>query len=102
MHTILLNFPKPLLVRHVKANLAFVDQAFVSGMNFLTGLALARFLGLEGYGEYVLVYGAILFSSTVQMSLILSPMMVKGAGIEGLSRRKYFSSVLFNSCCSVF
>ena len=63
-------------------------------MNFLTGLALARFLGLEGYGEYVLVYGAILFFSTLQMSLVLSPMMVKGAGIEESSRRKYFSSVL--------
>lgn len=76
-----------------KANLAFVDQAFVSAMNFLTGLALARFLGLKGYGEYVLVYGVILFFSTVQVSLIVSPMMVKGPAVEESDRRKYFSAV---------
>lgn len=76
-----------------KANLAFVDQAFVSGMNFATGLVLARFLGLTGYGEYVLVYGVILFFSTVQVSLIVSPMMVKGPAVEESDRRKYFSAV---------
>ncbi len=76
-----------------KANLAFVDQAFVSGMNFVTGLVLARFLGLKGYGEYVLVYGVILFFSTVQVSLIVSPMMVKGPAVEESDRRRYFSAV---------
>jgi len=76
-----------------KANLAFVDQAFVSGMNFVTGLVLARFLGPKGYGEYVLVYGVILFFSTVQVSLIVSPMMVKGPAVEESDRRKYFSAV---------
>lgn len=79
--------------KYIKANLAFVDQAFVSGMNFLTGLALARFLGLEGYGQYVLVYGVILFFSTLQMSLIVSPMMVRGAAIEESLRGRYFSAV---------
>ncbi len=76
-----------------KTNLAFVDQAFVSGMNFVTGLVLARFLGLKGYGEFVLVYGVILFFSTVQVSLIVSPMMVKGPAVEESDRRRYFSAV---------
>ncbi len=76
-----------------RANLAFVDQAFVSGMNFLTGLALARFLGLEGYGQYVLVYGVTLFFSTLQISLIVSPMMVRGAAIEESLKERYFSVV---------
>ncbi|MBA4390985.1 MAG: hypothetical protein C0399_08605 [Syntrophus sp. (in: bacteria)] len=62
-------------------------------MNFLTGLVLARFLGLEGYGQYVLVYGVTLFFSTLQMSLIVSPMMVKGPVIEESLKRKYFSAI---------
>ena len=55
----------------------FADQAFVSFTNFFTGILLARFLGLEGYGIFVLVYGIILFISGIQLSLIILPMMVK-------------------------
>ena len=77
----------------LRVHLVFVDQAFVSGMNFLTGLALARFLGLQGYGQYVLVYGIILFFTTFQMSFIISPMMAKGSIVEELQKVKYFSAV---------
>jgi O-antigen/teichoic acid export membrane protein len=76
-----------------KENLAFIDQAFVSGMNFITGLALTRFLGLEGYGQYVLVYGVVLFFSTLQMSLVVSPMMAKGPVVEESIKRRYFSAM---------
>ncbi len=61
-----------------KSYLALIDQGLVSGVNFITGLVLARFLGMEGYGQFVLAYGIILFLSGIQMALIISPMMVMG------------------------
>jgi O-antigen/teichoic acid export membrane protein len=75
-------------------NLALADQAFVSCMNFVTGLLLARFLGIEAYGEYILVYGVMAFFSTVQLALIVSPMMVKGLLVPHDEQPAYFSAVM--------
>ena len=44
----------------MKTKVILADQAFVSGMHFLIGILLARYLGMAGYGEYVLIYGVIL------------------------------------------
>jgi O-antigen/teichoic acid export membrane protein len=58
---------------HVKWVLA--DQVMVSGLNFLTGVLLARFLGVEGYGQFVLLYSVLLYGHTLYVALIVSPMM---------------------------
>ena len=42
--------------RYSQVNWALVDQAFVSGCNFLTGILLARYLGIEEFGSYVLAW----------------------------------------------
>ena len=39
-------------------NWAFADQVVVSGANFITGLILARGLGLEGFGVFTLAWTA--------------------------------------------
>ena len=40
--------------RHI--NWALADQGVVSGINFLTGIMLARFLGLEEFGRFTLAW----------------------------------------------
>ncbi|EKD46960.1 MAG: hypothetical protein ACD_66C00277G0002 [uncultured bacterium] len=77
-----------------KTLLVFIDQTFVSGINFLTGLLLARFLGLEGYGVFVLVYGVVLFFSGVQMALIITPMMVMGPRLSSEKKISYYQAVV--------
>ncbi|WP_297527363.1 lipopolysaccharide biosynthesis protein [Thiohalobacter sp.] len=84
-----------------KTTIVLVDQAVVSGTNFLTGLVLARFLGLEGYGHFVLVYGVVLFVSGIQVALIISPMMVtiprlKPAEAPAYLRNVTFQQILFS------
>jgi O-antigen/teichoic acid export membrane protein/aminoglycoside phosphotransferase (APT) family kinase protein len=51
------------------------DQALVSGTNFLTGVLLARVLGLEAFGAYVIAQMFLLYSNTFQGALVVSTMM---------------------------
>ncbi|HHJ14077.1 MAG TPA: hypothetical protein ENJ79_06820 [Gammaproteobacteria bacterium] len=76
-----------------KTNIVLVDQAVVSGTNFLTGLLLARFLGLEGYGLFVLAYGVIQFISGIQVAIVISPMMVNTPRLEYSEKPIYLSAV---------
>jgi len=69
--------------------LPFVDQAVVSGTSFVTGLALARLLGLRDYGYYVLLYSGLLLAVTLQQAAIISPLMTHGPKVAPEDRRAY-------------
>lgn len=64
------------LHRYSHINWALADQAIVSGVNFVVGVLLARFLGISDYGGYVLLYMILLFVNTLHMGFVSSPMMV--------------------------
>lgn len=51
------------------------DQALVSGTNFVCGVLLARTLGLEGFGAYVIAQTYLLYANIFQSALVVSPMM---------------------------
>lgn len=69
---------KNLLKQYSHINWVLADQAMVSGVNFLTGLLLARFLGLHEFGSYTLIWMAVLFVNSFQMAMISAPMMSIG------------------------
>ncbi len=75
-----------------KTILVFADQVFISGMNFVTGLLLARFLGVASYGQYVLAFGIILFTAGMQMAIIISPMMVSGPALSQNCSKDYYTA----------
>ncbi|WP_027358828.1 lipopolysaccharide biosynthesis protein [Desulforegula conservatrix] len=54
---------------------ALIDQAIVSGCNFLTGIIIARFLGVNEYGKFTLAWMTVLFFNSIQLAVIISPMM---------------------------
>ena len=58
------------------------------------GLLLARILGLEEYGGFVLASGVILFLSGVQIALIVSPMRVKIPILTSDRQLQYLQSCL--------
>ncbi len=62
--------------RHV--NWALADQGMVSSVNFLTGIMLARYLGLGEFGRFTLAWMAVVFVTGLQGALIVSPMMSIG------------------------
>ena len=54
---------------------ALVDQALVSGSNFLTNIVLARMVGIEAFGAFTFAWMAVLFMNGFQNALIVAPMM---------------------------
>ncbi len=69
---------KALLARYSHLNWALADQCMVSGINFLTAIMLARYLGLEEFGRFTLAWMVVMFVISLQGALIVSPMMSIG------------------------
>ena len=85
-----------------KTIINFIDQGMVSGVNFITGLLLARYLGVEGYGQFVLVNAIVLFFSGIQIALVVSSMMVKAPSLDNNERAIYLNSVVVVNLQFVF
>lgn len=62
------------VARIIKKTFAYSDQAVVSGTNFLVGIMLARALGMDAYGTFVLGWMGVLFASSIQQAIILNPL----------------------------
>src|SRR5690349_4082844 len=82
------------LARHSDLNWALLDQGTASGVNFLTTVILARQLGLEGFGVFMLAWMVLLFFKGLQGGLILSPLMSIGPKQEPAHRDRYYGAVL--------
>jgi O-antigen/teichoic acid export membrane protein len=65
-----------------------LNQSFVSGSRFLIVIMLARFLGLEEFGIYNLLWSVVLFLVSIQIPAIINPMLTMP------SENKYFFTVL--------
>lgn len=74
---------------------ALTDQAVVSATNFLTGVMLARFMGLREFGIFTLAWMSVAFANNIQNSLIIAPMMSIGPKQEEKDRPYYFGAVVF-------
>jgi O-antigen/teichoic acid export membrane protein len=72
-----------------------LDQIVVSALNFSTGILLARFLGIEGYGNFVLAYSILLYANTFQQALIIAPMLSIAPQFNALDRLNYLKGMLF-------
>jgi O-antigen/teichoic acid export membrane protein len=56
-------------------NLTLLDQVIVSGVNFLTGIMIARYIGIEQFGIFSLIWMLVLFAGSLQLAIITTPMM---------------------------
>lgn len=82
------------------------DQALVSGTNFVCGILLARTLGLEGFGAYVIAQTYLLYANTFQSALVVSPMMTAVPAEESAAMRKrllegFFGFTMLVLVCTV-
>lgn len=82
--------PGGLLQRYAHMNWALADQALVSGSNFVASILLARFLGLELFGQFVLIYSILLYANTIQVTMIISPMMSLAPQVRNQKARDEF------------
>ena len=98
---LLVSIPK-LLKKYHQINLTLLDQIMVSGVNFLTGILFARFLGIEEFGRFTLVWMAVLFLNSIQMALIISPMMSMAPIQASQDKAEYFGAVVCQQICFSF
>ena len=83
-----------LLTRYSHVNWALADQAMVSGVNFLTAILLARYLGIEEFGRFTLAWMVVLFAASIQHAAINSPMMSTGPKQSTAERPAYYGAVV--------
>ena len=83
-----------LWVRYNHINWALLDQTMVSGVNFLTGILLARYIGIEEFGRFTLVWMTVLFVNSIQHAAIISPMMSIGPKQSEAESSSYFGSLI--------
>lgn len=69
---------RDLLRRHRTARIALLDQALMSGGNFLAAILLVRALGLEEFGRFTIAWMAVLFAQSLQTAVVVRPMMSIG------------------------
>ncbi len=75
------------------SGLVLIDQGLVSGTNFLTGILLTRFLGLNEYGHFVLLWMVVLFGLSVTQALITKPLQSLEPKMEADASKKYLGAL---------
>ena len=85
------------------------DQALVSAMNFLTSAVLARMLGVHDFGVFSVFYIILQYLNSIQLALIVSPMMTLALRSPANPNRAVFlkgmgglSSIVFSAACCAF
>ncbi|MCO5090981.1 sugar transporter [Bosea sp. (in: a-proteobacteria)] len=81
--------------------LSFGDQILSSICNFLTTLLLARALGLEAFGLYTTVWLALYLAMSLQLGLIVSPMMSIGSQEDEAEAQAYYTVVFVHQAAYV-
>lgn len=79
--------------RYSHINWALADQTMVSGSNFVTGILLARMLGIAEFGRFTLAWMVVLFVQSIQYAAINAPMMSIGPQQEAADRPAYYGAV---------
>ena len=67
-----------------------MDQALVSGCNFLTAVVLARALGPNAFGVYSLLWTGVLLAVALHYSAVITPMMSLGPALPDDERGSYY------------
>lgn len=72
-----------------------MDQALVSAVNFATTIALVRWLGLQSFGVFSLIWMAVLFAIGVQQACISQPLLTIASKQAEKNRKGYYGAVLW-------
>ena len=92
--TALIQAATALLRRYQRISWSIVDQAMLSGVNFLTVLLLARALGPENFGIFSLAWMSVLLAAGLQHALVTQPMMSIAPKMTAAETPTYFGAVV--------
>src|SRR5437763_14425678 len=77
-----------------KGSLALIDQAFISGSNFLVSILLARWSSAPEYGAFAVAFAIFFLLSQFQHSVLLESMCVFGCSYSGGWLKRFYGSLL--------
>ncbi len=75
--------------------LVYTDQLIVSGLSFLSGITLARLLGVQGFGVYSIAWLGVLIASSINQPFIIAPMLTLSAKKTGREQENYLQAIVF-------
>ena len=75
----------------IRKGIVFFDQAMVSGSNFLLGILLVRYLGLESYGVFTLLWMGVLFGLDISQAFITKPLLSITPQIQKKKQKEYIN-----------
>lgn len=85
-----------------KSGIASIDQAFLSGLNFLISIVLIKIVSKPEYGYYSIFFSIILFMASIQTAVINTPLAVLLITKKGDEKRKYVGSLFFGQNLFLF
>ena len=74
--------------------ITLLDQALVSGVNFITAFLVARFIGLSSFGVFSIAWMIVLFHHSFQLAFIIMPMQILAPQHKGNERKHYYMFLL--------
>jgi O-antigen/teichoic acid export membrane protein len=80
------------LLPDLHVSTVFVDQALISGANFIGGVVFARVLGLHEFGRFTLAWMVAEFVVSLQFAAIIQPMLNIGPK-QGKALESYYAAV---------
>jgi O-antigen/teichoic acid export membrane protein len=78
-----------------QGTLTVVDQALISGSNFVLGVLLARWLSSSAYGAYAVAFAIFLLLVQLHQAALLEPMSVFGGGVYRQRLKPYLGDLLW-------
>ena len=81
------------IYRYSHINWILLDQALVSGVNFITGILIARYLGVEEFGYFSLIWLVVTFFSGLQHAVIIAPMLSIFPKYKNIDAKHYWGAV---------
>ncbi|MBP6511362.1 MAG: oligosaccharide flippase family protein [Bacteroidia bacterium] len=88
-----LGLPKQLIKSETAV--IYADQALVSGLNFLSSVVLARYLGLEGFGIYSIAWLGVMIASSINQPFIIAPMQTLSGKKVSTAQSDYLQALVF-------
>jgi O-antigen/teichoic acid export membrane protein len=85
----------------VKSGLAFLDQAVLSGINFVGAIILMKTAGKEQYGYYSIAFAISLFLVSLQNAVVTTPLAVLLAGKKGEAGDVYAGALYWGQIIAV-
>jgi O-antigen/teichoic acid export membrane protein len=74
--------------------LAVLDQGLISTSNFVLGVALARWGGVEAYGAYMVMFAAFLLIANLYQALLIDPCSVLAYSLFPSNSSRYLRVLL--------